>query len=635
MQDLVESAAFCGAFAAAFAIAPLMSRWAGQPIITMHLLLGLLTQVLTGLRMPVVFAPAHNAALACITLAAGSELIVSELRRNARAITYISCMITLATLICVSTAYLLVSEVLAGRGGGGAADAKLRRVQALLAAVVAVGRSPSSAIAIVSESQAEGPFTMTVLSVTMVSDVLVILLFTAATEFAHELYSSLGERNVVASFFSTLAIQIGLSVAHGVSLAYMCLPILGLDGRGRGSMSIAPSAAHVPGGGHGSASEGEGAAGRGATGRDGRGGRGRGGPGGSAAGDGGGGGGGRPPPSGSRCDDDDDDGAWLSASVQPALLLVLGGYAFGAEALLKRVLSALSARLGTSGVPWQDVECVRLEPMLACMVAGFWLCNLLGRREELHELLHSCLPPLLAFFFYTTGTSMRVHALRRSWPTALALFASRSFAIWVGNYAGVALAARQERRASSSRGHRGSGPPDEPGWERDETILAGARSGGSDDGPCSGARCYGWAAYMTQAGITLGLSDEIATNFPTWGPALQAPLISSVVLTQIVGPPLLKLALTTAGEAYAIPPYLSHSRAGSRGRDDSTAAILPAADGVRDGRDAALSSGAALVTPIKSSRGGGADSKATGDASDSETHESFELRGTSTRGAAT
>ena len=98
---------------------------------------------------------------------------------------------------------------------------------------------------------------------------------------------------------------------------------------------------------------------------------------------------------------------------------------------------------------------------------------------------------------------------------------------------------------------------------------------------------------------------------------------------------LLKLALTTAGEAYAIPPYLSHSRAGSRGGDDSTAAILPAADGVRDGRDAALSSGAALVTPIKSSRGGGADSKATGDASDSETHESFELRGTSTRGAAT
>ena len=49
---------------------------------------------------------------------------------------------------------------------------------------------------------------------------------------------------------------------------------------------------------------------------------------------------------------------------------------------------------------------VRIEPMLACIVAGFAMCNLLGRRTELGTLLHSTMPPVLAFFFFTTGAGM-------------------------------------------------------------------------------------------------------------------------------------------------------------------------------------------------------------------------------------
>ena len=55
-------------------------------------------------------------------------------------------------------------------------------VVAMLCAVVAIARSPSSAIAVVTELQADGPFTQTMLGVTMVTDVLVILLFTAAAK---------------------------------------------------------------------------------------------------------------------------------------------------------------------------------------------------------------------------------------------------------------------------------------------------------------------------------------------------------------------------------------------------------------------------------------------------------------------
>lgn len=515
----MDSVAPIAGFGVALLLAPPLSRWSGQPVITMHLLIGLLTQLLSGTRMPSIFAPAHNAALACITLAAGSELVVAELRRNARSIAYISCMITLFTIACVFTAFVLVGDTLASQAGSGSsvADANLRRVQAMLAAVVAVGRSPSSAMAIVSELQAEGPLTTTMLSVTMVSDVLVILLFTAACELAHVLYSGhvlqstravMTLEGTIISFCSTVAIQIGLSVVHGIALAYLCRPILDLDGlRGRGraqhGATRAPVAAvwaeeyDAP----------------------------------------------SPPPSTRASEGEEEDeekvesvSGWVRSAAQPALLLVLGGYAFGAEALLKRLATMVS--LWLYHAPWPNVDSLRLEPMLACMVGGFWLCNVLRRRPQLRRLLNTCLPPLIAFFFFTTGTAMRVHQLRLAWPFAVTVFYSRALGIFVGNYTGVALAARhtvcvgertdEERR----RGH--SGPA---------------------ESTCAGVQCYGWAAYVTQAGITLGLTDELAAVFPTWGPALQAPLISSVLLTQIVGPPLLKAALTYAGEAHALSPF--------------------------------------------------------------------------------
>ena len=48
--------------------------------------------------------------------------------------------------------------------------------------MVSIARSPSSAIAVVAEQRADGPFTQTVLGVTMVTDVVVVVLFTAAIE---------------------------------------------------------------------------------------------------------------------------------------------------------------------------------------------------------------------------------------------------------------------------------------------------------------------------------------------------------------------------------------------------------------------------------------------------------------------
>ena len=103
-----------------------------------------------------------------------------------------SVALTLASVVVVFSASLAMSAGVEAIGFGGAGvgrharadgaaepDLRLQIAQALLAAVVSVGRSPSSAIAVVSELRSEGAFTQTVLSVTMVTDVLVILLFAA------------------------------------------------------------------------------------------------------------------------------------------------------------------------------------------------------------------------------------------------------------------------------------------------------------------------------------------------------------------------------------------------------------------------------------------------------------------------
>ena len=79
---------------------------------------------------------------------------------------------------------------------------------------------------------------------------------------------------------------------------------------------------------------------------------------------------------------------------------LIGALAFESEKLLHHLLR---------GSPFDDV--VRLEPMLACISAGFTLANWgeagSRRREERRRafaaLLHACMPTVLCFFFLTAG----------------------------------------------------------------------------------------------------------------------------------------------------------------------------------------------------------------------------------------
>lgn len=278
-----NNAAFGALFALGYFGAPSVVRWCKLPLITVYLALGLVAQIVLGVRMPRQLGPAHESALACITFAAGSELVLGQLRENFRVICCVSAMLTLASLVCVAgTALPLLrsfggSTSLPGLSRGGL---ELQLVVAGLAAVVSIGRSPSSAIAVVSEQRADGPFTQQVLSVTMCTDVIVIVLFTAAAELSQGLLSdhaALSATTMTLRFSGHTLMQLGLSVAHGGCLTLLCLLLMRLPTQG----------------------------------------------------------------------------------TRAVALLLVGGYAFVAETLLEHVVAANG---------W--AAAIRLEPMLACIIAG-------------------------------------------------------------------------------------------------------------------------------------------------------------------------------------------------------------------------------------------------------------------------
>ena len=150
-----------------------------------------------------------------------------------------------------------------------------------------------------------------------------------------------------------------------------------------------------------------------------------------------------------------------------------------------------------------------LEPLLICMIAGFLVTNYSQYRTEFLKILHDSGPPIYIAFFTLTGASLELDILTKTWPITLALFVVRLGAIFIGSFSGGTLAGDPLR------------------YNR-----------------------IAWMAYVTQAGVGLGLAKEVAVEFPEWGAAFATVIISVIVLNQIIGPPFFKSAIKSVGEAH-------------------------------------------------------------------------------------
>lgn len=165
---------------------------------------------------------------------------------------------------------------------------------------------------------------------------------------------------------------------------------------------------------------------------------------------------------------------------------------------------------------------VILEPLLICIIGSFYITNYSKNRIEFVELLNDISPTIYIIFFTLTGASLSLQTLLQVFWVAIALFGLRIFTLIIGGAFGV-IAAK----------------------DNNKYLL------------------ISWMPYVTQAGVALGLTTLIAAEFPTWGYEFQTIIIAIIVINQLVGPPLFKLAINYVGES-----HLKHKK--------------PEYDGVRD-----------------------------------------------------
>jgi Trk K+ transport system NAD-binding subunit/NhaP-type Na+/H+ or K+/H+ antiporter len=154
----------------------------------------------------------NDTALAFIAYAAGAELYLKDIRSQARSIAWNTFGQLIVTFIIGTLGvYLLANYIPFMKEMTNASKFAV----AMLAACIFVARSPSSAIAVISEMRAKGPFTQTVMGVTVIKDVLVILLFAVCLSIAVNIISDV-EFSI--TFLLILLIEITLAFLLGYIL---------------------------------------------------------------------------------------------------------------------------------------------------------------------------------------------------------------------------------------------------------------------------------------------------------------------------------------------------------------------------------------------------------------------------------
>lgn len=194
---------------------------------------------------------------------------------------------------------------------------------------------------------------------------------------------------------------------------------------------------------------------------------------------------------------------------------IFGSLAFGAAAgalfafYLSHVsreltlsLLALCVIVSAAGAAWH------FEPLLAALAAGMVVENIAPPRGDALKLaVERGALPVLVVFFAAAGASLQLDALARVGLLAIVLSGVRLAAVWLGTGLGVARA-----------------------------------------GLASGPASMLWMALISQAGVTLGLTIMVATEFADWGGQIQTLMVALIAIHELVGPMLFRSALAKAGE---------------------------------------------------------------------------------------
>jgi Kef-type K+ transport system membrane component KefB len=167
--------------------------------------------------------------------------------------------------------------------------------------------------------------------------------------------------------------------------------------------------------------------------------------------------------------------------------------------------------LGSVVLGYGVAEMIGVSGIIACMTLGF----IIGNRRSSGDLVvavDEVQGVLFTMFFVISGLHFDVSAFAVAGPLAAVIVVTRC----VGKYVGA--------RVGGIIGHA---PP-----------KVGENIG---------------LALMPQAGVSLGLVLVAATSFPSLASAMVSATLASVIINELITPPLAKLALVRSGEARPEP----------------------------------------------------------------------------------
>ncbi len=151
---------------------------------------------------------------------------------------------------------------------------------------------------------------------------------------------------------------------------------------------------------------------------------------------------------------------------------------------------------------------VNLEPLLICMAAGFTIQNFSNYGRRFLVKMENISLPIYIVFFTITGASINLGVLKESWLFGIIIVVVRVVMLFAATMVSGVIS-------------------------KDEPLLY---------------KNY-WLAFLTQAGVSLGLLTEVVRRFPAVGVPVQSLLIAAITINQLIGPVALKYALTKVGDA--------------------------------------------------------------------------------------
>ncbi len=159
------------------------------------------------------------------------------------------------------------------------------------------------------------------------------------------------------------------------------------------------------------------------------------------------------------------------------------------------------------------------DPILVFLAAGFGVTNFSKTGHRLIETLERLSLPVYVVFFTLAGAKLHLGELQQVAFFAIALVVVRGFALYSG-------------------------------------TKVGARMGRADEA----TQQFGWMGFVSQAGVSILLAAIIGNTFGALGRSLETLIIGAVAINQLVGPVMLKMGLTLAGETSTGRTSLAPSR---------------------------------------------------------------------------